>query len=54
MSTKYWFECKYCGHKWEKMIYYSLDVNELKCDKCKDKHIKVKKEDDKIDYYAKE
>jgi len=44
--------CDYCGHKWEKQVYIKAALEDLKCQKCGDKHIKFKDLDEnKIDYY---
>ena len=43
--------CKYCGHCWFD-IANKIDVDNIRCVKCRDKNITVKRlEDVKIDYY---
>lgn len=48
----YQFECEYCGHVWNKVVYYVPDAGDAKCPKCDDKQIKISKFEKK-DYYGK-
>jgi hypothetical protein len=46
------FECKYCGRKWDKLIYSQLQGEKEAC-ACGDKRLiaRVKESIKKIDYY---
>lgn len=47
---KYYCTCLYCNHKFEEYIYSQYN-NSVVCPKCKDKNIKMKPEEDKLNYY---
>lgn len=46
MSKVYHYECTYCGTTWTELEDY-----DIKCKKCGDENLKVKKIE-KVDYYS--
>ncbi len=45
-------ECLYCGYKWERNVYMRTSMDNEKCLKCKDSHLKVRDMNDvKVNYY---
>lgn len=47
------FECKYCGHSWERNFLRFSDADGLCCPVCKDTNIKqITKDTDKGDFFG--
>lgn len=44
------FTCLYCGHDWEEFVYPN-EIESTRCPKCKDSALKVRKQEDKKNYY---
>lgn len=46
------FECLYCGNSWKETYYAMPNPEYVKCSKCKDKNVKIRKHTT-LDYYSK-
>lgn len=39
----YTLQCTYCGHIWNRKTFLNLEKSHLKCEKCQDKNVTLKK-----------
>lgn len=48
------FCCLYCDHKWKKSYYYKPDIDDIKCEKCGDRQVRILKPMKNDDSFLKE